>query len=100
MPHALELKYGLTAQELLDAIDKRFRLKVALEGTFAEGFLEYPSGLKSKPYAMAQNPRLSCKRHAQPKLIPVAVTTTVITSMLWLFVLVAPLAIGVNSDTH
>lgn len=36
MPHALELKYGLTAQELLDAIDKRFRLKVALEGAVAE----------------------------------------------------------------
>jgi hypothetical protein len=36
VPHALELKYGLTAQELLDAIDKRFRLKVALEGAVAE----------------------------------------------------------------
>ena len=36
MPHALEIKYGLTAQELLDAIDRRFRLKVALEGAVAE----------------------------------------------------------------
>ncbi len=40
MPHALELKYGLTAQELLDAIDKRFRLKVALDGAVAEVHFE------------------------------------------------------------
>ncbi|MBI1756399.1 MAG: hypothetical protein HYR64_04745 [Fimbriimonas ginsengisoli] len=40
MPHALEAKYGLTAQELLDAIDKRFRLKVALEGAVAEVHFE------------------------------------------------------------
>lgn len=40
MPHALEIKYGLTAQELLDAIDKRFRLKVALEGAVAEVHFE------------------------------------------------------------
>jgi len=40
MPHHLELKYGLTAQELLDAIDKRFRLKVALEGAVAEVHFE------------------------------------------------------------
>lgn len=40
MPHALELKYGLTAQELLNAIDKRFRLKVALEGAVAEVHFE------------------------------------------------------------
>lgn len=40
MPHALELKYGLTSQELLDAIDKRFRLKVALEGAVAEVHFE------------------------------------------------------------
>lgn len=40
MPHALELKYGLTAQELFDAIDKRFRLKVALEGAVAEVHFE------------------------------------------------------------
>ena len=40
MPHALELKYGLTAQELLDAIDRRFRLKVALEGAVAEVHFE------------------------------------------------------------
>lgn len=36
VPHALEEKYGLTSEELLDAIDKRFRLKVALEGAVAE----------------------------------------------------------------
>ncbi len=36
VPHALEDKYGLTAEELLDAIDRRFRLKVALEGAVAE----------------------------------------------------------------
>lgn len=40
MPHALEVKYGLTAQELLDAIDRRFRLKVALEGAVAEVHFE------------------------------------------------------------
>jgi hypothetical protein len=40
MPHALETKYNLTAQELLDAIDKRFRLKVALEGAVAEVHFE------------------------------------------------------------
>lgn len=40
MPHGLETKYGLTAQELLDAIDRRFRLKVALEGAVAEVHFE------------------------------------------------------------
>nr|VFK21643.1 MAG: hypothetical protein BECKLPF1236B_GA0070989_12683 [Candidatus Kentron sp. LPFa] len=40
MLHPLELKYGLTSQELLDAIDKRFRLKVALEGAVAEVHFE------------------------------------------------------------
>lgn len=40
MPHVLEIKYGLTAQELLDAIDRRFRLKVALEGAVAEVHFE------------------------------------------------------------
>ena len=34
--HGLELKYGLTAAELLDAVNARFRLKVALEGAVAE----------------------------------------------------------------
>lgn len=34
--HLLEKKYGLTSSELLDAIDARFRLKVALEGAVAE----------------------------------------------------------------
>ncbi|GAI97219.1 unnamed protein product [marine sediment metagenome] len=36
VPHRLEVKYGLTAVELLDAISRRFRLKVALEGAVAE----------------------------------------------------------------
>ncbi|MEM8873165.1 MAG: hypothetical protein AAGD32_02795 [Planctomycetota bacterium] len=40
MPHALEEKYDLTAQELLDAIDRRLRLKVALEGAVAEVHFE------------------------------------------------------------
>lgn len=40
MPHPLELKYGLTSKELLDAIDRRFRLKVALEGAVAEVHFE------------------------------------------------------------
>lgn len=36
MPHPLEDEYGLTAEEILTAVDKRFRLKVALEGAVAE----------------------------------------------------------------
>src|SRR5205807_3963172 len=36
MPHPLETQYGLTANELLDAINKRFRAKVTLEGAVAE----------------------------------------------------------------
>ncbi len=34
--HALEITYGLSAFELLDAIRRRFRLKTALEGAVAE----------------------------------------------------------------
>jgi hypothetical protein len=34
--HPLEKKYGLSSAELLDAINARFRLKVALEGAVAE----------------------------------------------------------------
>lgn len=34
--HPLELKYGLSSAELLDAVNDRFRLKVALEGAVAE----------------------------------------------------------------
>ena len=48
VPHTLELKYGLTAQELLDAIDKRFRLKVALEGAVAEVHFERKLRIASK----------------------------------------------------
>jgi len=40
VPHPLEAKYGLTSPELLDAIDRRFRLKVALEGAVAEVHFE------------------------------------------------------------
>jgi hypothetical protein len=40
VPHPLESKYGLTSAELLDAIDRRFRLKVALEGAVAEVHFE------------------------------------------------------------
>jgi hypothetical protein len=36
MTHKLETEYGLTANELLDAIDRRFRAKVTLEGAVAE----------------------------------------------------------------
>lgn len=36
MPHSLEKEYGLSAEELLEAINKRFRAKVALEGAVAE----------------------------------------------------------------
>lgn len=34
--HRLAKRYGLTATELLDAIDRRFRAKVTLEGAVAE----------------------------------------------------------------
>ena len=34
--HALEIEYGLTKDELLDAINLRFRVKVTLEGAVAE----------------------------------------------------------------
>ena len=40
MDHPLEAQYGLTAYELLDAVNKRFRLKVALEGAVAEVQME------------------------------------------------------------
>ena len=36
LPHPLEDEYGLNASELLDAVNERFRLKVALEGAVAE----------------------------------------------------------------
>ena len=39
-PHALESKYGLSSLELLDAINARFRLTVALEGAVAEVQME------------------------------------------------------------
>ncbi|HEY5315503.1 MAG TPA: hypothetical protein VIK18_23435 [Pirellulales bacterium] len=38
--HPLESKYGLNSHELLDAINARFRLKVALEGAVAEVQME------------------------------------------------------------
>lgn len=34
--HPLEKKYGLSSAELLDAVEARFRLKVAIEGAVAE----------------------------------------------------------------
>ena len=40
MPHRLEDEYGLTADEMLDAFDKRFRAKVTLEGAVAEVQME------------------------------------------------------------
>ena len=40
MEHALARQYGLAAHELLDAVNKRFRLKVALEGAVAEVQME------------------------------------------------------------
>ena len=36
MAHPLEIAYGLTATEILDAVSKRFRLRAALEGAVAE----------------------------------------------------------------
>ncbi len=99
MPHALELKYGLTAQELLEAIDKRFRLKVALEGAVAEVHFERKLRIASREGWLT-----SYESHDRDGMHDFTVVTlsgiSVITSMLWLFVSVAPLAIGVNSDTH
>jgi len=40
MPHELEKLYGLTADEILDALAKRFRAKVTLEGAVAEVQME------------------------------------------------------------
>ncbi len=40
MPHPLEDEYGLSADELLEAINLRFRAKVTLEGAVAEVQLE------------------------------------------------------------
>lgn len=40
MSHPLEEKYGLTAHELLEALDKRFRARVTLEGAVAEVQME------------------------------------------------------------
>ena len=40
MEHPLERQYGLSAYELLDALDKRFRAKVTLEGAVAEVQME------------------------------------------------------------
>lgn len=36
MPHPLEIEYGLSAEELLEALNRRFRAKVTLEGAVAE----------------------------------------------------------------
>ena len=38
--HRLEAEYGLSANELLDAVDSRFRARVAVEGAVAEVHLE------------------------------------------------------------
>jgi hypothetical protein len=40
MEHSLAAEYGLTTHELLDALNKRFRAKVALEGAVAEEQME------------------------------------------------------------
>jgi len=40
MEHPLEARYGLTSSELLDALDNRFRARVALEGAVAEVQME------------------------------------------------------------
>lgn len=40
VPHRLEIEFGITATELLDAISRRFRLKVALEGAVAQVHLQ------------------------------------------------------------
>ena len=38
--HPLEKEYGLSAYELLDALSKRFRARVTLEGAVAEVQME------------------------------------------------------------
>jgi hypothetical protein len=40
MAHDLEVRYGLTAEELLNAIERRFRLRTAVEGAVAEEQME------------------------------------------------------------
>jgi len=40
MAHPLEIAYGLSATEILDAVSKRFRLRAALEGAVAEVQME------------------------------------------------------------
>jgi hypothetical protein len=40
MAHPLEIAYGLSATEILDAVAKRFRLRAALEGAVAEVQME------------------------------------------------------------
>ncbi len=40
MEHPLEVRYSLTAGELLDALEGRFRARVALEGAVAEVHME------------------------------------------------------------
>lgn len=40
MKHPLESQYGLSAYELLDALSKRFRARVTLEGAVAEVQME------------------------------------------------------------
>ncbi len=40
MAHSLETRYGLSSDELLDAIERRFRLRAAVEGAVAEVQME------------------------------------------------------------
>jgi len=48
LPHPLEIKYGLTAAELLDALNRRFRARVTLEGAVAEVHLKRKLSVLSK----------------------------------------------------
>ena len=56
MNHPLEAQYGLTAYELLDAVNKRFRLKAALEGAVAEVQMERRSTRWSAQSLSGTNP--------------------------------------------
>jgi len=49
MAHDLEIEYGLTAHELLDALQKRFRARVTLEGAVAE--VQLAAHLEALQYA-------------------------------------------------
>jgi len=75
MTHPLEQEYGLTAEELLEAINRRFRAKVTLEGAVAEVHLGkhirelFQRGLitKFEEHDLDGYPDYTIWVHSQPK---------------------------------